>query len=60
MTSSEKIAEYLIKHGANKFIKNSEGKTIFDLADSEEMKKFLKTGERSDEGEIEEIELGMG
>ncbi len=60
MESSEKIAEYLIKHGASKFIKNNEGKTIFDLAGSEEMKNFLKTGERSDEGEIEETQVGCG
>ena len=39
------IVKYLVKNGADINIKNNDGKTALDLADSEEIKEVLrKTG----------------
>lgn len=53
-----KLAEYFISKGADIRVQNNDGKTLIDLAESEEMKKLIKR-ESLYSKEIENIVKGF-
>ncbi|MBN1469784.1 MAG: hypothetical protein JW924_13740 [Fusobacteriaceae bacterium] len=38
---TEEVVEILLEKGANKNVRNSEGKSLLEIVDSDEMKEFL-------------------